>query len=90
MRLTPGTRLGPKEITAPLGAVGMGEVYKARDTRLGRDVAIKELADGFANDSWPRSAIRTSPAIHGLEEHSGARYLVLKYVRSPSESGAAR
>jgi serine/threonine protein kinase len=41
--LTSGTRLGPYEVTAPLGAGGMGEVYKATDTRLGRTVAIKVL-----------------------------------------------
>ena len=50
MPLTPGTRFGPYEIVAPLGAGGMGEVYRARDTRLDRDVAIKVLPDRLAND----------------------------------------
>ena len=45
MSLQPGTRLGPYEIFAPLGAGGMGEVYRARDTTLKRDVAIKVLPD---------------------------------------------
>ncbi len=49
MSLIPGARLGVFEIVAPLGAGGMGEVYRARDTRLGRDVAIKVLPDLFAH-----------------------------------------
>ena len=51
MALTQGTRLGPYEIIAPLGAGGMGEVYRARDSKLGRDVAIKVLPPAFAEDA---------------------------------------
>src|SRR5467141_1296680 len=50
MPLAPGTQLGPYEITAPLGAGGMGEVYRARDTRLERTVAIKILPAQFSSD----------------------------------------
>ncbi len=51
MSLAPGSRLGPYEIIAPIGAGGMGEVYRARDTKLDRDVAIKVLPESFAQDS---------------------------------------
>ena len=50
MRLPPGTRLGPYEVVAPLGAGGMGEVYRARDPRLGRDVAVKVVVSGAESD----------------------------------------
>ena len=51
MALSPGSRLGPYEIVAPLGAGGMGEVYRARDTRLSRHVAIKVLPSDLASDA---------------------------------------
>ena len=57
--LTPGTRIGPYEIQSAIGAGGMGEVYRARDTKLNRDVAIKVLPELFAADPEPR---RSSPS----------------------------
>ena len=50
MSLAPGSRLGPYEVVSALGAGGMGEVYRARDSRLKRDVAIKVLPELFAQD----------------------------------------
>jgi len=92
MRLAPGTRLGSHEIVAPLGAGGMGEVYRATDSRLGRDVAVKALPEAFASDPerlarFEREAKLLASlshaniaGIHGLEEHSGQRYLILEFV----------
>src|SRR5215475_3712113 len=56
MALEAGTRLGPYEIVAPLGAGGMGEVYRARDSRLGRDVALKILPDPSYRDRFEQEA----------------------------------
>ena len=92
MPLLAGTPLGPYKIIAPLGAGGMGEVYRARDTRLGRDVAIKALPAAFAQDPerlarFEREAKLLASlshpniaGIHGLQEVAGARYLVLEFV----------
>jgi serine/threonine-protein kinase len=92
MTLVPGTRLGPYEILAPLGAGGMGEVHRARDSRLGRDVAIKALPPAFAQDAerlarFEREARLLASlnhpnvaGIHGLEDVAGTRYLVLEFV----------
>ncbi len=92
MSLAPGARLGPYEIVAAIGAGGMGEVYRARDTRLKRDVAIKILPDAFATDAerlarFQREAELLATLnhpniaqIHGLEE----RALVLELVEGPT------
>src|SRR6516164_883842 len=92
MAVAPGTRLGPYEIVAPLGAGGMGEVYRARDPRLGRDVAIKALPAAFAQDParlarFERKAKLLASLSHpniavlfGLEEVDGARYLAMELI----------
>ncbi len=62
MALSPGTRLGPYEVTALIGQGGMGEVYRARDTKLDRDVALKVLPDVFTEDRegpWPTTLTKS-------------------------------
>jgi Tol biopolymer transport system component len=92
MALTSGTKLGPYEIVSPIGAGGMGEVYRARDTRLGRDVAIKVLPEGLAHDAdrlWRfEQEARTIAAlnhpnilgIHDIGTHDGAPFLVSEFL----------
>ena len=96
MPLGPGTRLGPYEIQSALGSGGMGEVYRARDTRLQRDVAVKVLPEVFATDAerlarFEREAQLLASlnhphiaAIHGLEESNGVRALILEFVDGPT------
>ena len=92
MALTPGTRLGSHEIVAPIGAGGMGEVYKALDTHLGREVAIKVLPESFAGNKerlarFEREARLLASLNHpniatlfDLQEHDGTHFPVLEYV----------
>ena len=69
MNLAAGSRLGPYEIVSPLGAGGMGEVYRARDTRLGRDVALKVLPASFADDKTRLSRFRQEACAAGALNH---------------------
>src|SRR2546427_4289142 len=88
MMITPGTKLGPYEIVSPLGAGGMGEVYRARDSSLGRDVAIKVLPVAYSeNADRLRRFVQEAQAagelnhpnilvIHHVGTHEGAPYIV--------------
>ena len=92
MTLTSGVRLGAYEIVAPLGAGGMGDVYRARDTRLDRTVAIKVLRAHVRDDPQRRARFEREARIlsqlnhphictlHDVGEHDGATYLVLEFV----------
>src|SRR3954462_66294 len=92
MILAPGARLGPYEILSPIGAGGMGEVYRARDTRLKRDVAIKVLPEHFAKDPERLSRFQREAellatlnhpniaAVYGLEESDRGSAIVLELV----------
>ena len=100
MAIPPGQRLGSYEITGAIGAGGMGEVYQARDTKLGRNVAIKVLPEAFAHDPERLSRFQREAkilaslnqpniaAIYGLEENAGTSYLVMELV--PGETLAER
>ena len=71
MAVTPGSRLGPYEIVAPLGAGGMGEVYRARDTKLNRDVAIKVLLPSVASDPDRLARFSREAQLLGALNHRG-------------------
>ena len=92
MTLASGAKLGPYEITGAIGAGGMGEVYQAHDTKLGRDVAIKVLPEAFAHDAERLSRFQREAkmlaalnhpniaTIYGLEQSCGTSYLVMELV----------
>ncbi len=96
MPLQPGTTLGPYKVTAKIGEGGMGEVYRARDMKLDRDVALKVLPEAFTQDPdrlarFEREAKVLASlnhpniaAIYGLEEAEGIRALVLELVEGPT------
>src|SRR5262249_53429283 len=99
MSLTRGTVLGSCEILELLGKGGMGEVYRGRDNRLGRNVAIKALPEVFAKDAdrvarFDREAQILATlnhpniaAIYNLETFSGSKYLILELVEGPTLAG---
>ena len=92
MALTAGTRIGPYEILLLAGAGGMGEVYRARDTRLNRDVALKILPAAPRHDPDPLARFRREAqvlaslnhpniaTVHGFEEADGLRAMVMEFV----------
>src|SRR5271167_178203 len=92
MALAAGTKLGSYEVVAQIGAGGMGEVYLAHDSKLGRDVAIKVLPEAFAHDPERLSRFQREAKtlaslnhpniahIYGLEENAGSSYLVMELV----------
>ncbi len=96
MTLSPGSRLGPYEILSALGVGGMGEVYRAHDAKLHRDVAIKVLLPAVANDPDRRARFSREAqvlaslnhpniaAIYGLEESEGTLALVMELVEGPT------
>jgi Tol biopolymer transport system component len=102
MALAAGTKLGPYKIQSPLGAGGMGEVYRARDSKLGREVALKVLAAEFSSDPERMArfareaqvlASLNHPSIahiYGLEESGGVRALVMELVEGSTLAGRIR
>jgi eukaryotic-like serine/threonine-protein kinase len=94
--MTPGTKLGPYEILSQIGAGGMGEVYRARDPKLARDVAIKVLPEVFARDAERMARFQREAkvlaslshpniaTIYGLEDSSSTRALVMELVEGPT------
>ena len=96
MSLAAGTRLGPYEVLSPLGAGGMGEVYRAKDTRLDREVAVKVLPEHLSSNSELRQRFErearaisalTHPHIctlHDVGNQDGIEYLVMELIEGQS------
>src|SRR5437870_3625593 len=96
MPLVAGTRVGPYEIVAPLGAGGMGEVYRARDTRLGREIALKVLPDDLAADRSRRQRFEQEAraasalnhpnilSIYDVGSENGVVYMVSELIEGES------
>src|SRR5512134_3016457 len=96
MPIAPGSRVGPYEVVSPLGAGGMGEVYRGRDTRLGRDVAIKILPAGFAGNDELRARFEREArsisslnhpnicTLHDVGRQEGLLYLVMEKIEGDS------
>ncbi|MGB6544460.1 MAG: serine/threonine-protein kinase, partial [Candidatus Acidiferrales bacterium] len=96
MTLAAGTKLGPYEIAGAIGAGGMGEVYRARDARLGRDVAVKVLPEAFARDAEKLSRFQREAkmlaalnhpniaSIYGFEDSGNVHALVMELVEGPT------
>jgi len=102
MTVATGTRLGPYEVVALIGAGGMGEVYRAHDTRLNRDVALKVLPEAFSRDTQRMARFEREAkllaslnhpniaAIYGIEESGPIRALVMELVEGPNLSERIR
>src|SRR5690349_11111695 len=102
MALTSGSRIGTYQIVSPLGAGGMGEVYRAHDLRLGRDVALKVLPEEFARDAdrlarFEREARMAASlnhpnivTLHSVEDDGGVRFLTMELVEGERLDQLAR
>src|ERR1700738_2072208 len=102
MPILAGKRLGPYEVRSAIGAGGMGEVYQAHDTKLGRDVAIKVLPEAVAHDPERLSRFQREAkvlaslnhpniaTIYGLEQANGTSYLVMELVSGETLAGLVK